>query len=241
MSVRRFGWHPRLVRYAHTRRRVARQLIRGEGLEIGALHNPFPVPPRARVRYLDHLDADQLRQEYPDLGGNRLVPVDVVDDGETLAQIPDDSQDFVIASHFLEHCEDPIGAIKADLRVIRPGGTLLLALPDRRYGIDRHREPTSLEHVVNDHEHGPTTSRVQHYREWVRLVDVPLGRVGQDDVDEHAAWLEQRGYRIHYHCWTRDEFSDQLQRILQKYRLPARLRLHRMNYHEYLVAVTRDP
>jgi len=241
VTIGQLGWHPRLWRYARIRRRVAAKFIAGEGLEIGALDSPFPVPSRAKVQYLDHLDVDQLRAEYPDLSSRPLVHVDVVDDGETLAGVGDESQDFVIASHFLEHCEDPIGALKAHLRVLRPDGTLLLALPDRRQGVDRHREPTTLEHIVSDHEQGPSASRHEHYREWVRLVDVPLGTVGADAADAHAAWLEERNYKIHYHCWTRNEFGDQLERIIEMYRLPAVLRFHRDNYHEYLVAVKRNP
>ena len=34
-----------------------------------------------------------------------------MDDGERLATIADATQDFVIANHFLEHCQDPLGAL----------------------------------------------------------------------------------------------------------------------------------
>ena len=39
--------------------------------------------------------------------------VDVVDDGETLATVAGgDRQDFIVANHFLEHTENPIGTIE---------------------------------------------------------------------------------------------------------------------------------
>ena len=41
-----------------------------------------------------------------------LPCVDVVDDAQTLATFPDESVDFVIANHVLEHLEDPIGALE---------------------------------------------------------------------------------------------------------------------------------
>jgi ubiquinone/menaquinone biosynthesis C-methylase UbiE len=126
------------------------------------------------------------------------IAVDRVDDGERLTTVPDRSQDFVIASHFLEHCEDPVGTLAAHLRVLRPGGAL--ALPDR------HRDATTLEHLVADHEQGPEASRAGHYREWARLVDLPLGNIDAAEVEAHAAALEGRGYSIHFHCWTDDEF-----------------------------------
>ena len=231
--------HPRLWRYERIRRGFADRVIAGEGLEIGALHSPFPVPDAATIRYVDHLTADQLRDEYPELGDRPLVQVDLVDDGERLDSIPAQSQDFVIASHFLEHCEDPIGALQAHLRTLRAGGTLLLALPDRRSGIDERREATTLDHLIADHEEGPQRSRAEHYADWSRLVDLPLGNVAADNVGAHAAALQERRYSIHFHCWTEDEFADQLAAIIDRYELPAQVTQRRHNHHEFLVALTR--
>jgi hypothetical protein len=115
----------------------------------------------------------------------------------------------------------------------------LLALPDRRHGVDRHRRATTLEHLVADHEHGPEASRADHYREWARLVDLPLGNIGADEVEAHAAALHQRSYSIHFHCWTDDEFRRQIQAIIERFRLPARIAGERTNHHEFLVILER--
>ena len=84
-----------------------------------------------------------------------LVEPDIIDDGEKLTTLAPQSQDFVIASHFLEHCQDPIGTLKAIFRVIKPGGMLYLALPDKRYTFDRERPVTPLDHLWTDHRTGP--------------------------------------------------------------------------------------
>src|SRR5438093_12984343 len=110
------------------RRTIARSYLRGDGLEIGALHNPLKVPPAARVRYVDRMGVADLRREYPELSGKPLVDVDILDDGETLASIGDGTQDFGIANHFIEHCENPIGAVRNMLRVLKEGGVLYLAI-----------------------------------------------------------------------------------------------------------------
>src|SRR5205085_6395305 len=112
-------------------------------------------------------------------------------------------------------------------------------LPDRRHGIDTERPPTPLEHLVADHAHGPEASRAQHYREWVELVDVPLGNATADQVGAKAASLQGRGYSIHFHCWTLEEFAAQLRRIIAEHELPATVTLERANYHEFLVVLTR--
>src|SRR4029079_12002414 len=116
--------------------RLAKRFLRGEGLEIGALHLPLPMPRGAQVRYVDRMDERSLVAESPELEGRDLVHVDVVDDGERLTTVPDASVDFVVANHFLEHTEDPIGTLEQHVRVLRPGGVLYLANPDPRVTFD---------------------------------------------------------------------------------------------------------
>lgn len=45
-----------------------------------------------------------LREHYSELSSLDLVIVDIICDGEKLEKIENDSQDFVIANHFFEHC-----------------------------------------------------------------------------------------------------------------------------------------
>src|SRR5262245_59573174 len=97
----------------HLRRRrmMAALYLSGDGLEIGALNAPLVVPPGARVTYVDRMPIEELRRQYPELIDQELTPVDVVDDGERLLQFAPGSQNFIIANHFLEHTQDPIGTL----------------------------------------------------------------------------------------------------------------------------------
>ncbi|MFA5871108.1 MAG: hypothetical protein WC858_00125 [Parcubacteria group bacterium] len=78
--------------------------IKGKGIEIGALHNPLIVPESAKVKYVDRMTVFDLREHYSELSSLDLVIVDIICDGEKLEKIENDSQDFVIANHFFEHC-----------------------------------------------------------------------------------------------------------------------------------------
>lgn len=182
-----------------SREGIARHVLRGEGIEIGALHSPFPVPSGVRVRYVDRMPETELRRQYPEMDYARFVPVDIVDDGERLGRIADSSLDFVIASHFLEHCQDPIGAIENFLRVLRPGGVAYIIVPWRGNQFDRDRPVTTLEHLLRDHREGAQGSRRRHYEDWVRI--------GLKVVDDEA-WALNRiehylklDYSIHFHVW----------------------------------------
>lgn len=198
--------------YFNARPALAAAFLFGEGLEIGPLHQPLPVPAHVKVRYVDRMTVPDLRAEYPELREWPLAEVDVVDDGERLETIAPESQDFIVANHFLEHCEDPIGTIETHLSKLRPGGVLFYAVPDKRYTFDHRRRCTPIEHMVEDHEAGAERSRREHYDEWVREVfdagaeaeaaGVPL----EEWAERRARELEAEKYSIHMHVWTQAEF-----------------------------------
>jgi SAM-dependent methyltransferase len=187
-----------------TRRWLAKGFLRGQGLEIGALHLPLPLPRGTSARYVDRMSREDLRREYPELASYDLVEVDVIDDGETLATVPDTSVDFVVANHFIEHTENPIATLRNLLRVVKPGGVLFLAVPDQRYTFDRERAVTPLDHIAKDFEEGPEWSRRMHFEEWARHVE------HAPDPAAHAAKLEAEDYSIHFHTFTPDAFGELL-------------------------------
>ena len=196
------GLRPEARSFRRTRWRLAKTYLRGEGLEIGALHKPLALPRGAHARYVDRLDVPGLREHYPELAALPLVSVDLIDDGETLGRVPEASVDFVVANHFMEHTQDPIGTLACHLRVLRPGGVLYLAIPDKRHIFDRTRPVTTLDHVVRDHVEGPEGSRRAHYEEWAREVSRVLNNIPDHLVDEEARSLDEQDYSIHFHVWT---------------------------------------
>lgn len=183
--------------------------ISGVGIEIGALNRPLPLFHRSRATYVDRLSPDDLRIHYPELHSVRLTKPDIIDDGERLEKISDSSCDFVIANHFLEHCEDPILAMKSFLRVLHVNGILYLAVPDKDQTFDRLRKVTSWEHLKQDHISGPGISRSGHYLEFSRYVMSN----SDDNCHQVAHDLEMREYSIHFHVWDIGSFQEFLGRI----------------------------
>jgi ubiquinone/menaquinone biosynthesis C-methylase UbiE len=186
---------------------VAEAYLRGEGIEIGALHMPLRVPEAAHVRYVDRMSVADLRTHYPELGDQELVNVDIIADGERLESIDDATQDFVIANHFVEHCQDPIGALLNMFRVLKPGGALYLAIPDKRCSFDVDRPVTTLDHLMRDHQEGPAWSRRQHFDEWTRLVNKVTAA---DEAERQTVANMEMDYSIHYHVWTQAEMLELL-------------------------------
>jgi len=172
--------------------------LSGSGIEIGALHSPFLLPWGAHIKYVDRMSNRELRKQYPELEKYPLVDLDIIDDGETLEKVKSDSQDFVIASHLLEHCENPIKSIQSFLRVLKKAGILYLAVPDKRFTFDSERPITKLEHIIKEYNEGPDCSRSEHYHEWCILVDEKF----RNDTSRQIEILKDSKYSIHFHVWT---------------------------------------
>jgi SAM-dependent methyltransferase len=129
------------------------------GLEIGPLHAPRIRKEEAQVFYVDHTDAEGLRQKYAvdHYMKDRLheiVEVDfVVGEGQELLDVVADAApfDFVMASHLIEHIPDPVTWLRDIGKLLRPGGILSLIVPDKRYTFDVHRRTTEVSEIVDAH------------------------------------------------------------------------------------------
>ncbi len=198
------------------RKALASAYLRGQGIEIGALHNPLKVPRSTKVQYIDRMSVEELRKHYPELKSFKLVKIDIIDDGETLETIENTSQDFVIANHFLEHCEDPIKAIINFFRVLREGGILYLSIPDKRYTFDKKRVVTSFDHLIRDHEESPSVSRMEHLEDWVINVE---GQKTETTIQDRIQELDEMKYSIHYHNWTQKELFDLFRQLDKRFGL----------------------
>jgi predicted SAM-dependent methyltransferase len=212
ISSARFRLFGRTVH--HARHVIAAAFLQGDGIEIGALHRPLIVPRRARVKYVDRMRVAQLREHYPELVKEPLAETDIVDDGETLVTIGDATQDFVIANHFIEHCENPLSTFQNLFRVLKPAGILFMAVPDKRFTFDVDRPSTTLDHVLRDFSEGPEWSRRQHYEEWSRLVNKRTGPEIEEEVKKHL----ETSHSIHFHVWSAPELYElvmALQRIVR--------------------------
>ncbi|MEP7045451.1 MAG: methyltransferase domain-containing protein [Ilumatobacteraceae bacterium] len=191
--------------YFDARRELAGRFLFGQGLEIGPLHLPLTVPADVDVRYVDRMKVADLRREYPELADWNLTEADVIDDGELLSTIGPESQDFIVANHFLEHCENPIGTIENHLGKLRPGGVLFYAVPDKRFTFDHPRHVTPLAHMIADYENGPAASRRDHFDDWARFVAYKDDETSEQ-ITARARDLESAGHSIHMHVWTQAEF-----------------------------------
>jgi predicted SAM-dependent methyltransferase len=200
------------------------------GLEIGALHHPRLPVDHPNSHFLDHATADELRAKYaqdPNLTAQQkaaIVDVDYVcQPGMTLrdAVRGDAPFDFVVASHVIEHIPNPIGWLQQLAEIVRPGGIVSLAVPDKRYCFDARRAVTTAAQWVDaylrdldqpsyeqiyDFEVNYVGDVVDGWKLWAGVDPARLQREDVDDPDMYAYMrcLARRDHDeyIDLHCST---------------------------------------
>jgi SAM-dependent methyltransferase len=180
---------------------------------VGPGHAPFPVPHGVTVRYIDRWDPNENRVLFPELGDEPGFPKpDIVSnlDVDRLSTLTDSSQDFVIASHILEHLANPLAMLVDIHRVLKSGGLLILILPDRHVTFDSERPPTSLEHVVDEYNLDVHEVADDHVIEAI-VAQVRFNGDGRDPAvlatERTASEIDlHRRRSIHAHVWDMDEF-----------------------------------
>jgi SAM-dependent methyltransferase len=195
----------------------------GRGLEIGPLASPVVPRKLGDVWYVDHLPTDELIAKYtsdPNVDESMIVGTDFVWGSNTLAEAVGSSApfDYVVASHVLEHVPDLVGWLQEVAAVLRPGGRLSLALPDRRYTFDVRRRDSDVSEVVEAsllHFRRPAVRAI--FDHFYRFVFVDPGAIwaglpGHDDPPPNAegalAFATKAATTDVYldtHCWV---FSD---------------------------------
>ena len=130
----------------------------GAGLEIGPSHNPLLRKSDGHdIKIADHLDRSGLVAKYEGFrptGGIEDVDY-VLGPGSLTDDIPD-RFDYILASHVAEHTVCLICFLNDCAELLKPGGVLSLALPDRRFCFDRFRERTALGRIIDVHDAGPS-------------------------------------------------------------------------------------
>jgi SAM-dependent methyltransferase len=192
--------------------RTVQEALRGKtGLEIGGPTKLFgrDLPIYRVVGALDGVNfasrtvwEGELAEGRTFRYGKRGLGHQYICDATDLARIPDARYGFVLSSNNLEHIANPIRALHEWVRVLEPGGHLLLVLPRKESNFDHGRAVTRFEHLIEDFERGTTEHDQTHLDEIVLRHDYAMT---PDTPTPHA--LRQRGIAnfenrcLHHHVY----------------------------------------
>jgi SAM-dependent methyltransferase len=160
--------------------------------ECASLADSFPS---------DILQADIARTDLTDLFGN-------------------ESADFVILNHVLEHMVDPLRLLIQARSLLREGGLLYLAVPDKRFMFDRYRPRTRLDELIARHKARlvePTDAMILDFIEQAEQPGQPLDLSLPAD---QARVKDHRRRSIHANVWVVEDLLE-LFEYLSRERLAA--------------------
>jgi SAM-dependent methyltransferase len=113
------------------------------GVEIGAsTQNSFRLKRSVNVDFSD--EQGGLWQHK----GCEPATVNIVALGDDLP-FKDNTLDYVLSSHVMEHFFDPVKALREWHRVIKPGGYIYIIAPHMDRTFDKHREPTPVAELID--------------------------------------------------------------------------------------------
>lgn len=205
-----------------------------QGVEIGPYFSPLaPKREGYNCLSLDVFDTDTVRaraaadKTLAPEASSLIEPVDLVGGAVEIDRLCRargvEALDYVVSSHNFEHLPDPIGFLQACGRVLKSGGLLVMALPDKRACFDFYRPRTRLAEWIEAFDEGrrrPSLAQIfdqdSSYADYIRdnaalccfPIDERLDRIAPRD-NLHvafAAWRSRRAQGndayIDAHCWT---------------------------------------
>ncbi|BDI15025.1 hypothetical protein ANSO36C_08270 [Nostoc cf. commune SO-36] len=107
-------------------------LENAEGLEIGACDLPTVTKEVGKCEFADFRSSEEMIALW-NLPAETVMPVKYILQRNSKVHLQIDKNfDFVILCHVIEHIPNVIGYIKDLDNLLKPGGLLIIACPDKR-------------------------------------------------------------------------------------------------------------
>ncbi|MDQ3123725.1 MAG: class I SAM-dependent methyltransferase [bacterium] len=212
-------------------------LLLGNGVEFGAAANPLSIPIGVKIQYADLFSKPQLEDELYDNSEYEFVDTDIVSGFDEMKNIENNSMDFIIASHVIEHVRDPIGALDLAWGKLRNNGKLTLIIPKKEKTLDKNRELTTLEHLILDHAQPNRWRDALHVAEFYSKAK-PLSSI--ELYEKMLESIRDEKHSMHYHVWNEKSFK-KLINYVRKIHHPWRILMSNdalpgpQNYEFYIV------
>jgi len=156
------------------------------GLEIGGpsrIFSPSKILPvyqqAARIDNVNFACQTEWEQDLHEGGkfhfSSKTPPgIQMIRDAKSLTGIADETYDFILSSHCLEHIADPLSALQEWRRVVKLDGYLLIIVPNSARTFDHKRPVTKLQHLLDDQREGIGENDLTHLTEVLTLHDLRM-------------------------------------------------------------------
>lgn len=171
------------------------------------------------VKYVDHASTEELRSKYA-IGHSANVELSKIRDvdiiwNKRLAAIAGAGYAYCLASHVIEHVANPVGWLIEIAEVLKPGGRLNLAVPEKTRTFDHLRTPSTAAAMLEAYKRNLTRPSFAQIFDHIANV-IPLGTQQLDqsgaakEAFKAANRIEASGEYADAHChvWTWESFKE---------------------------------
>jgi len=181
------------------------------GLEIGgpSIFFKFSLPLYHHASSIDGVNFSQETMWEGSIQSNKPFNYmkgragrQIIAEAVDLAEVEDASYDFVLSCHSLEHVANPLRALLEWNRVLKPGGTLILVVPNKDSIFDHRRPVTTFAHLVSDFDLSTDESDLTHLTEILELHDLKRDRAAgtlKEFQERSIKNFQNRG--LHHHVF----------------------------------------
>jgi SAM-dependent methyltransferase len=135
----------------------------------------------------------------------------------------------VISSNCLEHIANPLKALTEWIRIIKPGGLILLVLPDKETNFDHNRPITTLGHLIDDYHRNVGEEDLTHLQEILELHDLPMDPPAGTYEDFKArSLLNLENRALHHHVFNISLLRDICEQIHLRILLSSKIKSDNM-------------
>jgi len=126
-------------------------------------------------------------------------------EADDLKPVADAAYDVLLSCHSLEHLANPIKALYEWKRVLKPGGVLLIIVPEMQFTFDHRRPYTSFEHLLDDYRNKVDETDTTHLEEILKLHDMQRDPGAGTAEQFKARSMDNFKYRcLHHHVFSLD-------------------------------------
>jgi SAM-dependent methyltransferase len=192
---------------------------RMRGIEYGPSYSPlFPKAEGWNVIIVDHASHTELVKKYAQWGvaTEKIEPVDVVlsDEAPIELQLAHafGQFDYIVASHVFEHLPNPIAFLQTNHQLLRPGGMLRLAVPDKRFCFDLLKPLSTAGQLIQAHVEQRKRHTIGQYFDAISMHSLKAGQMafpgacGTDDLALQNDPME--AYRIAHNSFHSPTYVD---------------------------------
>jgi len=202
--------------------RIAYGLRKKTGLEIGGpskffdLKSYFPVYVFAKRIDGVNFSTETVWEGKIEEGknyhyGNGKTGYQFISEANELENVKNNSYDFLLSCHSLEHVANPLKALKRWNEVLKVHAKIVLVLPDKDYTFDVRRPYTSFDHLLKDYENQITENDSTHFDEVIKLHESARDPNPQTPQEFVARVKNNYAIRsVHHHVFSLDVLEKML-------------------------------